>query len=160
MISEEVRRHRTYRTLETIIREALRIPAGPITQRTVAQALDRIAEGAHRAGYEQARADVHLANAEREQVMRRLQLVQDYLAGRLDEVVPTPEPQVYSLPIMELDLSMRAYNVLHNNGLLTIGDVVKRNEYELLKLRNMGRKALVDIKAALAERGLRLRGPS
>ncbi len=56
----------------------------------------------------------------------------------------------------ELDLSVRALNSLHNEGIRTIGELVIRSDDDLLKFKNFGRKSLEEIKAALAALGLRL----
>jgi DNA-directed RNA polymerase subunit alpha len=58
--------------------------------------------------------------------------------------------------IEELDLSVRAQNALHNEGIKTIGDLVAKTDDDLLKFRNFGRKSLEEIKAALAAVGLSL----
>ncbi len=63
-----------------------------------------------------------------------------------------------SLPIEELSLSMRAYNVLHRSGLVTIGQVVEKSEEELLALRNFGQKCYDELREKLDEMGI-LRAP-
>jgi DNA-directed RNA polymerase subunit alpha len=56
-----------------------------------------------------------------------------------------------SLPIEELSLSMRAYNVLHRSGLVTIGQVVEKSEEELLALSNFGHKCYDELREKLDE---------
>jgi DNA-directed RNA polymerase subunit alpha len=56
----------------------------------------------------------------------------------------------------ELELSVRALNSLHGEGIKTIGDLASKTDEDLLKLKNFGRKSLEEIKAALASAGLSL----
>lgn len=62
------------------------------------------------------------------------------------------------LPILERDYGVRTYNVARDNGLLTLGDLADRTPAELLRMRNLGRRVLVDFEAVLAAHGLRMRG--
>lgn len=52
-------------------------------------------------------------------------------------------------------LSVRAYNCLKNGGFNTIGDIVIKTEYQMLKVKGLGRETLYEIRDALAESGLR-----
>ncbi len=61
-----------------------------------------------------------------------------------------------SLSIEELDISQRALNSLKRMGITTIGDLVKMTEEELKNTKNIGRKALAEIKEALSKMGLHL----
>ncbi len=56
----------------------------------------------------------------------------------------------------ELELSVRSYNCLKNADIRTIGELVQRNEPEMLKTRNFGRKSLNEIKEILTNMGLGL----
>jgi DNA-directed RNA polymerase subunit alpha len=56
----------------------------------------------------------------------------------------------------ELELSVRSYNCLKNANIQTIGELVQRNEPEMLKTRNFGRKSLNEIKEILTSMGLGL----
>ncbi len=58
--------------------------------------------------------------------------------------------------IEDLDLSVRAVNSLHTENIRTIGELVAKNDEDLLKFKNFGRKSLEEIKAALAGMGLSL----
>ena len=55
----------------------------------------------------------------------------------------------------DLDLSVRAQNCLRAASIKTIGDLVRRDESEMLKFRNFGRKSLQELLQVLEERGLR-----
>lgn len=45
----------------------------------------------------------------------------------------------------ELELSVRSYNCLRNADLRTIGDIVVKSENEMLKIKNFGRKSLLEL---------------
>lgn len=55
----------------------------------------------------------------------------------------------------DLDLSVRAQNCLRAASIKTIGDLVRREESEMLKFRNFGRKSLLELADVLEERNLR-----
>ena len=61
-----------------------------------------------------------------------------------------------SLPIEELDVSQRALNSIKRMGISTIGDLVKLTEEDLKGTKNVGRKAINEIKEALKQMGLYL----
>jgi DNA-directed RNA polymerase subunit alpha len=61
-----------------------------------------------------------------------------------------------SRSVDELELSVRSSNCLKNANIKTIGDLVVKNEAEMLKYRNFGRKSLNEIKEIISEMGLGL----
>ena len=61
-----------------------------------------------------------------------------------------------SRPVEELELSVRAANCLKAASIRTIGDLVARNESEMLQFHNFGKKSLDEIKALLESMGLSL----
>lgn len=63
-------------------------------------------------------------------------------------------PDKYQMPIEDLDLSIRAYNVLRRSGLITVGQVAEKSEHELLTLRNFGRKSYDELRQRLDELGI------
>ena len=60
------------------------------------------------------------------------------------------------MPISQLDLSVRASNCLEAAKIETLGDLVRMNETDLLKLRSFGRTCLREVKRKLADHGLSL----
>ncbi len=67
------------------------------------------------------------------------------------------------LPIREqkienLDLSMRTYNCLKRAGIRTIGDLLNFSYYDLIKIRNLGRKSMKEVLDKIHDLGLKLRG--
>ncbi|MBE5802670.1 MAG: DNA-directed RNA polymerase subunit alpha [Clostridiales bacterium] len=61
------------------------------------------------------------------------------------------------MTIEELDLSVRAYNCLKRAGINTIGELVQRNQEDMMKVRNLGRKSLEEVEQKLEALGLALR---
>ena len=62
---------------------------------------------------------------------------------------------LFSQSVDDLDLSVRAQNCLRAASIKTIGELVRREESEMLKFRNFGRKSLLELVQVLEERGLR-----
>jgi DNA-directed RNA polymerase subunit alpha len=62
-----------------------------------------------------------------------------------------------SMPIEDLDLSVRSYNCLKREGIHTVGELVARSEEDLLDIRNFGSKSIDEVKETLAGLGLALR---
>jgi len=62
--------------------------------------------------------------------------------------------KILKTPIEELFLSMRAFNILKQNGLNTIGDIVRYQEHQLLSFKNFGRTSLNEIKKIIEGYGL------
>ncbi|MBI4604333.1 MAG: DNA-directed RNA polymerase subunit alpha [Planctomycetes bacterium] len=60
------------------------------------------------------------------------------------------------LSVTSLDLTVRAQNCLESQDVKTIGDLVRRSEADLLKVRNFGKNTLHEIKTKLREIGLSL----
>jgi len=56
--------------------------------------------------------------------------------------------------IEDLNLSVRAYNCLKSANINTIGELVSREEAELLKFRNFGRKSLTELLEVIEEKNL------
>ena len=77
------------------------------------------------------------------------------------EIMVEPEEdkkeKVLEITIEELDLSVRSYNCLKRAGINTVEELIKRNEEEMMKVRNLGRKSLEEVEQKLAALGLSLR---
>ena len=61
-----------------------------------------------------------------------------------------------SLPLSDLDLSVRAANCMEIEGIGTVGEICALTEEHLLELRNFGKTSLKEINKKLSERGLSL----
>ncbi|MCX7771394.1 MAG: DNA-directed RNA polymerase subunit alpha, partial [Proteobacteria bacterium] len=82
---------------------------------------------------------------------------EDVEEEEIKEVHITSEPQLNEnifKSVEEIELPVRAYNCLKNANIKWIGELVQKQENELLAYKNFGRKSLNDIKVVLAEMGL------
>lgn len=61
------------------------------------------------------------------------------------------------MTIEELDLSVRAFNCLKRAGINTVGELVQKDQEDMMKVRNLGKKSLEEVEQKLAVLGLALR---
>jgi DNA-directed RNA polymerase subunit alpha len=77
------------------------------------------------------------------------------------DVGPSPaevaDIAAFSMPIEDLDLTVRSYNCLKREGIHTVGELVGRSEADLLDIRNFGQKSIDEVKIKLAGLGLGLK---
>ncbi len=59
--------------------------------------------------------------------------------------------KIMETTIEELELSVRSSNCLKRAGINTVEELTQKNEEDLIKVRNLGRKSLVEIKERLKE---------
>lgn len=86
-------------------------------------------------------------------------------ASLTDRPADSLEPQLENqgggktmdMTIEELDLSVRAFNCLKRAGINTVGELVQKNQEEMMKVRNLGKKSLEEVEQKLALLGLYLR---
>lgn len=64
------------------------------------------------------------------------------------------QEKVLEMSIEELDLSVRSFNCLKRAQIHTVGDLVKKTEDEMMKVRNLGKKSFVEIQQKLEGMGL------
>jgi DNA-directed RNA polymerase subunit alpha len=83
-----------------------------------------------------------------------------------DQVIIPPAPpvvddnnkdKVLEMTIEELDLSVRAYNCLKRANINTVAELVTRNQEDMMKVRNLGRKSLEEVEQKLQGLGLALK---
>ena len=67
------------------------------------------------------------------------------------------ENKYQSMMIEELDLSVRSNNCLKRAGITTVMELTQKSEDEMMKVRNLGKKSLKEVKEKLAEIGLHFR---
>lgn len=67
--------------------------------------------------------------------------------------------RVLDMPIEELDLSVRSYNCLKRAGIDTVQELVRKSEDDMMKVRNLGKKSLQEVKEKLATLNLSFREP-
>ncbi len=81
--------------------------------------------------------------------------------GKNAEIVVEKEEskkeKVLEMSIEDLDLSVRSYNCLKRAGINTVEDLAYKTEEEMMKVRNLGRKSLDEVKLKLHGLGLALR---
>ncbi len=65
--------------------------------------------------------------------------------------------QVLDMTIEELDLSVRAFNCLKRAGINTVAELVQRNQEDMMKVRNLGKKSLEEVEQKLVALGLSLK---
>lgn len=56
--------------------------------------------------------------------------------------------------IEDLDLSVRSYNCLKRAGIQTVEELVQKSEDDMMRVRNLGKKSLKEVKEKLTELGL------
>lgn len=61
---------------------------------------------------------------------------------------------IYNMPVEQMDLSVRALNCLRRSGINTVGELISRDEKELLALRNFGQKSRLEVGERLTSLGL------
>jgi DNA-directed RNA polymerase subunit alpha len=64
--------------------------------------------------------------------------------------------QVLNIPVTDFELSVRSRNCLQKMGIMTLGDLCRCTEQDLLASKNFGETSLVEIKDMLSTKGLRL----
>ena len=69
----------------------------------------------------------------------------------------TQKEKMLEMTIEELDLSVRSYNCLKRAGINTVQELTNKSEPEMIKVRNLGRKSLEEVKNKLHDLGLGLR---
>ena len=67
------------------------------------------------------------------------------------------DDRILDRTIEELDLSVRSYNCLKRAGINTVHDLTEKSEAEMMKVRNLGRKSLEEVKFKLIDLGLGLK---
>ncbi|MCH2189188.1 DNA-directed RNA polymerase subunit alpha [Candidatus Gracilibacteria bacterium] len=83
--------------------------------------------------------------------------VKDLINKEKEEVQEELERETYT-PIEIMGLSPRTLNALINGNILSIEQLTKCTETKLSSIKGFGKKAMTEIRSALAERGLKLLG--
>jgi len=79
-------------------------------------------------------------------------LVEDFMVERKSE----EKNRNLEKPIEDLDLSVRSYNCLKRAGIHTLGELIEKSEEDMMKVRNLGKKSLKEVKQKLEEMNLSL----
>ncbi len=70
------------------------------------------------------------------------------------EPLPKKEETFENLTIEDLDLSVRSYNCLKRAGIANVQELTQKTEAEMMKVRNLGKKSLIEVRNKLEEKGL------
>ena len=73
------------------------------------------------------------------------------------EKTETQRDKVLEMTIEELELSVRSFNCLKRAAINTVEELTHRSEEDMMKVRNLGKKSLDEVKHKLEELGLSLR---
>lgn len=90
----------------------------------------------------------------------RLENLSNTLHAVISEVhdsVPQAKPELDSMPIEDLDLTVRAYNCLKNEGVNTVGDIrsnFAKDPLFFLGIRSFGKKSYNELREKLARLGI------
>lgn len=63
---------------------------------------------------------------------------------------------IRDIKIDDMELSVRAYNCLKRSGIHTLGDLMDKTPEDMMRVRNLGRKALEEVLAKMEEYGVNL----
>ena len=77
--------------------------------------------------------------------------------GTFTEIEENDTAKVMEMTIEDLDLSVRSYNCLKRANINTVANLTAKTEEEMMKVRNLGRKSLEEVKKKLQELELSLR---
>ncbi len=94
-------------------------------------------------------------------LLDHVQMFLNFDISKKDEAEESPEDdetlrirKILTTSVDDLELSVRSHNCLKAANIKTIADLVRRDEAELLKFRNFGRKSLAELGAIAQEHNL------
>lgn len=68
-----------------------------------------------------------------------------------------PQSKALDMTIDELDLSVRSYNCLKRAGINSVQELAQLDEADLMRVRNLGKKSMEEVRQKLAGLGLKLK---
>lgn len=78
--------------------------------------------------------------------------------NQLDSMMKEPQSDVVNkglvMMIEDLDLSVRSYNCLKRAGIQTVEELTQKTEDEMMRVRNLGKKSLKEVKDKIYDLGL------
>ena len=72
----------------------------------------------------------------------------------MDEVEEETVDKYQEMSIEELDLSVRSYNCLKRANIITVQELTLKTEDDMMKVRNLGKKSLKEVRDKLKALGL------
>ena len=97
------------------------------------------------------------SNADEEQLSLFVGLTDQTLPTSISEPEDDHMGKALEMTIEDLDLSVRAYNCLKRAGINTVSELVQRNQEDMMKVRNLGKKSLEEVEQKLVALGLALK---
>lgn len=91
-------------------------------------------------------------------MMKRRQEILDHLRKLEEQEKAQNEALATDTPLTELDLTVRAHNILRAESIYTIEQLCERRAIDLIRAPGMGRKSLNEIREVLRANGLYLKG--
>jgi DNA-directed RNA polymerase subunit alpha len=64
-------------------------------------------------------------------------------------IAPAIPPEKYEMPLEQLQLSARTFNSLRRSGITKVGELLEKNDDDLLALRSFGQKSLEEVRERL-----------
>lgn len=98
----------------------------------------------------------HPEHVRARQILRSIESSQSMYYDEANQRDRDVQKAMMSTPISDFELSVRSRNCLKQMNIRNLGDLLKITEPELLSYKNFGETSLVEIKAMLAAKGLRL----
>lgn len=74
----------------------------------------------------------------------------------LKEAITSKHPNIFLAPVDTLPTTIRLSNCFKVEGINTIGELVQKTQYEMLRIPNFGKKTLKELEEVLAEIDLKL----
>jgi len=81
---------------------------------------------------------------------------EEIMDGTFTEVVEDTNAKIMDMTIEDLDLSVRSYNCLKRAGINNVSELIQKSEDDMMKVRNLGRKSMEEVKKKLIELSLGL----
>ena len=94
---------------------------------------------------------------EKQELAEEEKAEKENVVGEKEKESAGTEEDALKIRVEDLNLSTRTLNALSNNGIRTVGGLVKKREQELLELEGLGGKAIKEIRRSLGKLGLSLK---
>lgn len=101
-------------------------------------------------------ASVMIAHLKLFQNMAGIPVEEEETEGTFTEPPENSISKTMEMTIEDLDLSVRSYNCLKRAGINTVAELAQKSEDDMMKVRNLGRKSLEEVKKKLLELDLSL----
>jgi DNA-directed RNA polymerase subunit alpha len=100
-------------------------------------------------------AGIMIAHLKLFQNMAGIPLEEEGAESSFAEVPEESGSKTMEMTIEDLDLSVRSFNCLKRAGINTVAELVQKSEDDMMKVRNLGRKSMEEVKKKLIEQKVR-----